>query len=93
MLLPYGKNVKIMAAGSGKSLCYQLLIVLHDGVAIVVNPLIYLIQDQGSLTTGKVDEKFINKVLLKKISKFCRSHQKIYQRTRALRSAIILVSC
>src|SRR3954469_22725000 len=51
-VLTHRDSIVVMPTGGGKSLCFQAPALVHDGMAVIVSPLISLMKDQVDTLVG-----------------------------------------
>src|SRR3954469_11688910 len=51
-VLAHRDSIVVLPTGGGKSLCFQAPALVHDGMAVVVSPLISLMKDQVDTLVG-----------------------------------------
>ena len=68
-LLSGNNTFVIMPTGGGKSLCYQLPALMHEGTAIIVSPLIALMKNQVDAIRGVSDYDGVAHVLNSSLTK------------------------
>ena len=80
-------SLVIMPTGGGKSLCYQIPALVHDGITLVISPLISLMKDQvDQLKANGVAAECVNSTMSRE------ALMSVYQRIHAGHLKLLYVS-